>query len=62
LHLKLINMQYPQYPVALGVIRAVDAPTYNDLMDQQIAAVSAKSKYKKLDDLLFSGNTWEVKE
>jgi 2-oxoglutarate ferredoxin oxidoreductase subunit beta len=62
LHLKLINMQYPQYPVALGVIRAVEAPTYNDLMDQQIATVTAKSRYKKLDDLLFSGNTWEVKE
>jgi 2-oxoglutarate ferredoxin oxidoreductase subunit beta len=61
LHLKLINMSYPEYPVALGVIRDVDAPSYNNLMDAQVADVVSKSRYKKLDDLLYSGNTWEVK-
>ncbi len=61
LHLKLINMQYPKYPVALGVIRDVDAPSYNDLMDESIKETVAKSKFKCLDDILYSGNTWEVK-
>ena len=25
----LANMRYPEYPVALGVIRSVDGPTYD---------------------------------
>ena len=53
-------MAYPEYPVAFGVIRDVKRPSYNDLMDQQIADVTAKSKIKTLDDLLNSGNIWEI--
>ncbi len=60
LHLMLVGMSYPEYPVAFGVIREVKKPTYNDLMDQQIADVTAKSKIKTMDDLLNSGNTWEL--
>lgn len=60
LHLMLVEMAYPEYPVAFGVIRDVKKPTYNDLMDQQIAEVTAKSKIKTMDDLLNSGNTWDI--
>ena len=60
LHLMLVGMTYPEYPVAFGVIREVKKSSYNDLMDQQIADVTAKSKIKTLDDLLNSGNTWEL--
>jgi len=60
LHLMLVEMSYPEYPVAFGVIRDVKKPTYNDLMDQQIEEVTAKSKIKTMDDLLNSGNTWEI--
>lgn len=60
LHLMLVEMAYPEYPVAFGVIRDVKKPTYNDLMDQQIAEVTAKSKIKTMDDLLNSGNIWEI--
>ena len=60
LHLMLVEMKFPEYPVAFGVIRDVEKPTYNDLMDKQIADVTAKSKIKTLNDLLNSGNTWEL--
>jgi 2-oxoglutarate ferredoxin oxidoreductase subunit beta len=60
LHSMLIDMQYPEYPVALGVIRAVKDTTYDDNVRDQIADVRAKSPIQCMDDLLVSGATWEV--
>ena len=60
LHLALINMKAPDFPVAMGVIRSVEAPTYDERTENQIAEVKAKSKIKCMDDLLNSGNTWEI--
>ena len=60
LHMMLANMRWPNYPVALGVIRSVNAPTYDMAMEAQIAKVQAESSIKNMDDLLNSGNTWEV--
>jgi len=56
----LINMQLPEFPVAFGVIRSVTAPVYNDELVAQIDVVQQKRKIKNVDDLLKSGNTWEV--
>lgn len=61
IHLMLANMSFPEYPVALGVIRSVDAPTYDDAVNEQIRTVKEKAKLKNVTDLLHSGNTWEVK-
>ena len=60
LHLMLVNMQPTEFPVALGVIRAVAAPNYTDSLQEQINFVQESSKIKCMDDLLRSGNTWEV--
>ena len=60
IHLMLANMRYPNYPVALGVIRNVTAPTYERAVEAQIQKVKKTSPMKCLDDLLHSGNTWEV--
>jgi 2-oxoglutarate ferredoxin oxidoreductase subunit beta len=57
----LINMQYPDFPVAFGVIRKVAAPVYDIEMVAQINQVQQTRKIKCVDDLLNSGNTWEVK-
>jgi len=54
-------MKFPEYPVALGVIRAVKDSTYDDNVRDQLAEVREKSKIKTMDDLLMSGATWEVK-
>ncbi len=60
IHSLLINMQHPEMPVALGVIRDVEAPSYDSLMTAQVEAVKAESKIKCMDDLLNSGDTWEI--
>ncbi|MDO9511828.1 MAG: 2-oxoacid:ferredoxin oxidoreductase subunit beta [Bacteroidales bacterium] len=60
IHLMLAKMSQPAFPVALGVIRAAKYPTYDDLMEDQITTVKAKSKIKNMDDLLNSGEIWEV--
>ena len=49
------------FPVALGVIRDVDAPTYDDAVYQQIDEVSAQKKYHNFADLLETNDIWEVK-
>ena len=60
LHLALANMKSPDFPVALGVIRDVDAPTYEERIENQIKEVQSKSTIKCMEDLMNSGNTWEV--
>ena len=59
-HQQLIGMKLPNFPVAMGVIRAVEAPAYDLMMEEQINGVKAKAKIKSIDDLLNSGNTWVV--
>jgi len=49
------------FPVALGVIRDVQAPTYDDAVTQQIQEVSAQKKYHNFEELLETNDTWEVK-
>lgn len=56
----LANMRYPEYPVALGIIRAVEGVTYDKSVHSQIEEVMQKSKIKSMDDLLYSGSTWDV--
>ena len=60
LHQSLINMKLPDFPVAMGVIRAVPSKVYNEAMEEQIAEAKAKSKISCVDQLLSSGNTWTV--
>ena len=50
----------PEYPVALGVIRSVDGPTYDMSVQEQIEGVKKTAKIKCMDDLLKSGSTWSV--
>jgi 2-oxoglutarate ferredoxin oxidoreductase subunit beta len=60
LHMALINMQLPDFPVAFGVIRNVEALVYDTEMVKQIDEVQQKRKVTCVDELLNSGNTWEV--
>lgn len=60
LHYQLASLNYPEFPVVLGVIRAIDAPTYDDAIHSQIKEIKAQSKIKCMDDLLNSGATWTV--
>ena len=60
LHMALINMKLPDFPVAFGVIRNVTAPVYDVEMEAQIKEVQKNRKITCVDELLKSGNTWEV--
>lgn len=61
IHLMLAKMAPPHYPVAVGVIRSAMYPTFDDLVEDQITDAKASSKIKNMDDLLNSGDTWEIK-
>ena len=47
-------------PVALGVIRDVDAPTYDDSVAAQIEEVKAAKKYHNFAELLETNDIWTV--
>ena len=52
LQLKLAMMDNEDgFPVALGVIRDVAAPTYNDAVNEQIEEIKAKKPYHNLKNL-----------
>jgi 2-oxoglutarate ferredoxin oxidoreductase subunit beta len=56
----LANMRYPEYPVALGVIRAMTGPTYETAVEDQIKEVQKTARIKSMEDLMNSGSVWEV--
>jgi len=59
-HLMLAKMFPPEFPIALGVIRSAAFPTYEFLMQQQIDEAKATSPIQCMDDLLNSGDTWDI--
>ena len=61
LHLKLALMEGPDFPIALGVIRDVEAPTYNDAVHAQVEEVKNQKKYHNFTELLETNDTWEIK-
>ena len=61
LHIELANMEFPEFPVALGVIRSVDVPTYDQMFDIQLDAVQEKKPGKTFLDMVNEGHVWEVK-
>ena len=62
LQLKLAMMDNEHgFPVALGVIRDVEAPTYDDAVNQQIEDVKKQKPYHNFTELLETNDIWEVK-
>jgi 2-oxoglutarate ferredoxin oxidoreductase subunit beta len=57
----MLAMMKGDMPVALGVIRDVAAPSYDEALEQQIAEVQAKNPVRTLKELLMKGEVWEVK-
>lgn len=47
--------------MALGVIRDVEAPTYDEAVNAQIEEVKAAKNYHSFEELLDTQDTWEVK-
>ncbi|MDR2511740.1 MAG: 2-oxoacid:ferredoxin oxidoreductase subunit beta [Bacteroidales bacterium] len=60
MHLLLSKMAIPKLPMAMGVIRSVKRDTFNELFEDQMLNAQTNSKIKYVDDLLNSGDTWEM--
>lgn len=61
LQLKLAMMKNEDgFPVALGVIRDVEAPTYDEAIRAQIDEVKGKKPYHTFAELLETNDIWEV--
>jgi 2-oxoglutarate/2-oxoacid ferredoxin oxidoreductase subunit beta len=56
----LSRMHWPEFPEPLGVFRAVQRPTYDALMDEQIAEAKEKMGDGDLAALIAEGDTWTV--
>jgi 2-oxoglutarate ferredoxin oxidoreductase subunit beta len=56
----LARMEQPDFPQPVGIFRAVERPTYEEMMVDQIDAAIAKSGPGSLEKLLNSGDTWIV--
>lgn len=62
LQLQLGTMHLKEgFPLALGVIRAVQAPTYDQELKASVEIEKSKHKEKTLKDYLMTKNYWEVK-
>jgi 2-oxoglutarate ferredoxin oxidoreductase subunit beta len=59
-HHILARMQWPEFPVPLGVLRAVERKTYDEMLTQQVEEARAKSGEGDLQALLNAGDTWVV--
>ncbi len=63
LQLKLAMMGNENgFPVALGVIRDVQAPTYDAAVNQQIEDVKTQKPYHNFAEMLETNDIWEVTE
>ena len=56
----LARMEYPEHPVPLGVLRAIERPTYDAMMTDQIQDAIASKGPGDLQTLLHEGDTWTV--
>ena len=59
IHMMLARM-HGDLPVAIGVIRNVKKTSYSQLYEDQMDDCKANGKYQCVDDLLNSGDTWEI--
>jgi 2-oxoglutarate ferredoxin oxidoreductase subunit beta len=53
-------MEHPAFPVPVGVLRAEEKPTYDELAGGQMESATAARGKGVLKELLHSGMTWEV--
>jgi len=59
-HYMLARMSLPEFPVAMGVIRACHAPVFEEVYHHQIKHAMEHSGIKNVDDLLLSGNIFKL--
>lgn len=53
-------MDHPLFPVPVGVLRAVERPTYDGIVEEQQAMAVQRYGQGDLDKMFSSGDTWVV--
>ncbi len=61
IQLLLAKMTPPELPMAIGVIRSAKTETFDRLMEEQIESQKNQSSIRCVDDLLNSGDVFEIK-
>src|SRR6184192_2042561 len=56
----LARMEQPDFPQPVGVFRAVERPSYDQMLIEQIDTAIAKSGPGTLEKLIYSGDMWTV--
>ena len=56
----LARMEQPDFPQPVGIFRAIDRPSYDQLLVDQIDSAIAKSGPGSLDKLINAGDMWTV--
>ena len=56
----LATMGFPEFPLPLGVLRAIERPTYESLVEDQLRAAQARDDSGGLEGLLAAGDCWSV--
>ncbi|MEM7785987.1 MAG: 2-oxoacid:ferredoxin oxidoreductase subunit beta [Planctomycetota bacterium] len=56
----LSRMRWPEFPEPIGVFRAVERPTYDEMINQQVADAREEKQDGDLETLFNSGDTWTV--
>ncbi len=56
----LSRMYHPTFPEPIGVFRAIERPTYEDMLEDQMRAAVAAKGEGTIEDLLNAGDTWIV--
>jgi 2-oxoglutarate/2-oxoacid ferredoxin oxidoreductase subunit beta len=60
IHLMLAQMNLPDFPIALGVIRSAPFSTFDDQIQDQMQLAKSKGKFHSVDELLNSGDVFVI--
>ncbi len=57
----LSRFRYPEFPEPIGVFRAIERPTYDQRINEQVEDAKRDQGEGKLEKLFASGDTWTVR-
>ncbi|MCB9799998.1 MAG: 2-oxoacid:ferredoxin oxidoreductase subunit beta [Candidatus Omnitrophica bacterium] len=57
----LTQMTYPEMPVPFGIFRAIQRPTYDEMLNDQVVKSKAAKGEGDLKKLIYGTSTWTVK-
>ena len=56
----LAQLDLPEFPVPMGVLRAINRPVYGDMLDERITSAQETQGKGDLKKYLRAGETWTV--